>query len=441
MPHTRIEQQVVLALLCAGCQYDDFGDPLVCAPDVDAEQACDIFSAEEWSKVRELSIVTTWREVPASPGNRWADDGAAASLGQKLFFDECFAGTNPNKPKPRGKSCATCHQPDAALQEFFDHPDARRNTPTIIDVSFYEWWPWDGRRDSLWTMALLPIEGDPLSSDRLNVARRVRSAYGDEYLEIFCADAAEDDAHCTEDVPAIEGDWAIPGVPAWDSLTEVEQAAVNRTYVNVGKALEAYMRQIRSAQTRFDDFVAGDPDAIDDAAKRGLRLFIDSEIDCVDCHSGPDFSDDEFHVIGLPPTGWEDLGRYRAIEQVKEYEFNSDSPYSDDSDDGASGTLDPSAGDKGAFRTKHLRGVAQTGRFMHAGQFATLEETVRYYGEHDGTTAGLPYTILDDKIKQLDLSEDEIADLVAFLESLSFPPVSPFLYGTEADMAALPACN
>jgi cytochrome c peroxidase len=430
-------------LLFVACEAHDFGDAEVCV----GSQAgpCDIFTAQEWGESRRLSPGKFPMPKPASPTNGWADDATAAALGEKLFFDECFSGSNGVEPPPRGRSCATCHRPDASLQETFDHPDGKRNTPSLIDVADYEWWPWDGRTDSLWSMNLIPTEGEPLSSDRLTVARRMHGLYGDEYRAIFCPGAG--DGHCHVDYEALPGDWARPPRPeddpeestsSWSQLTAAEQDAVNRTYANYGKALEAYLRRLRSGPTPFDAFVAGDPDAISESAKRGLKLFV-GEAGCIECHEGPSLSDDDFHVIGLPGNGVASSGRKGAINEVLGSPFNTAGAYSDDPEDGKLDGLEAGDRDYGAFRTKHLRGVSATGRYMHAGILGSLEDVVRYYvdrGLEEGSLAG---AILDPALQPLDLTEDDIGDLVAFLESLDIPEVSQYITTTPEQVAAAAA--
>src|SRR5690606_11069544 len=99
-----------------------------------------------------------------------------------------------------------------------------------------------------------------------------------------------------------------------------------------GKAIAAYERLLISDDAPFDRFVAGDESAISAAAKRGLRLFI-GKAACVDCHSGPTFTDNEFYNTGVPQEGpnvpEEDLGRAEDLDGAKKHEFNTGSIYSD----------------------------------------------------------------------------------------------------------------
>ena len=123
------------------------------------------------------------------------------------------------------------------------------------------------------------------------------------------------------------------------------------------------------------------------AAVRGLQLFT-GKANCAACHSGPNFTDESFHNIGV---GGQDKGRAAIIQ-------------------------DPSL--VGAFKTPGLRNVLLTAPYMHDGSVPTLEEVVRFYnagGKHPQGVSEL--------IKPLHLTEDEIFDLVAFLGALTDPLV------------------
>jgi len=166
----------------------------------------------------------------------------------------------------------------------------------------------------------------------------------------------------------------------------------------VGKALAAFERTLVSKNSAFDRWVQGEDDALSPQAKRGLELFT-GKADCTACHKGPNFSDDKFHNIGIPGSGTTDKGRFDV-------------------------TGDPD--DLGAFKTPTLRNVALTAPYMHDGSIKTLREAVAHYEEVD-----LDFPNLDPLIDHWGLTEDEIDDIVVFLESLTGeqvrvdPPVLP----------------
>jgi cytochrome c peroxidase len=152
----------------------------------------------------------------------------------------------------------------------------------------------------------------------------------------------------------------------------------------IARALATYERTLVSPPTRFDDWVAGKADALTDAEIRGFQLFA-GKGRCISCHVGFDFTDHNFYDIGLPG---DDKGRGKEIGL----------PAADH-----------------AFKTPTLRELAWTAPYMHDGSQATLEDVLRHYEK-----GGVPRaTRSRDLPAKLRLSDDERADLVAFLESLS----------------------
>jgi cytochrome c peroxidase len=197
---------------------------------------------------------------------------------------------------------------------------------------------------------------------------------------------------------------------------------------NVGKAFEAYERLLVSNDAPFDRYVAGDYAALTGSAKRGLKLFI-GKAACDSCHQDRTFTDNDFHNTGVVQEAAPyDEGRFADVLRIIPSEtFSGAGIYSDDREAGArkiSGIAQLESM-KGQFRTKSLRHVAQTAPYFHDGSVPTLEAVVRFYNAGGGTT-GFPGT-KDPLMVPLNLSEQEIADLVAFLESLTGTPVPEHL--------------
>ena len=92
---------------------------------------------------------------PDSPSNRYADSALAIALGEQLFFDTRFS-------KNQQFSCASCHQPDNYFTDGLAVAKGvqatGRNTPTVVGSAWQRWFYWDGRKDSLWSQALIPFE-------------------------------------------------------------------------------------------------------------------------------------------------------------------------------------------------------------------------------------------------------------------------------------------
>jgi cytochrome c peroxidase len=151
----------------------------------------------------------------------------------------------------------------------------------------------------------------------------------------------------------------------------------------------------------------------------GMRLFI-GKGNCVNCHNGPLFTNNDFHNTGVPtvPTLPEDIGRAHGAPQVRVDEFNCLSHYSD-AQPAQCGELQfmKPEGEQiiRAFKVPSLRNVAERGPFMHAGQFTTLDEVLAHYNRAPAAPTG------HTELKPLNLSETEIAQLIAFLKTLSGP--------------------
>jgi len=363
---------------------------------------------------------------PADPTNAVADDSAAAVLGQAFFFDPRLSRT--------GKvSCFTCHDPKRGFGDGKALPDAfpvERNVPTLWNVAYNRWFFWDGRADSLWSQALQPLENPrEHGSTRLQIAHLLRSdgRLKALYEKVFGSIPDLDDVRR---FPAAGGPVNEapdgPNRKAWSSMAEEDRVVVDRIFSNVGKALEAYERRLLSRRAPFDVFVeglrTGDPAklaGLSASARIGLKIFI-GKGNCRLCHSGPAFSDGEFHNLGIPPSrGGPTASRFDAIPLAQQNPFSGKGVYSDDREAGAK-KLDylvhlPDSW--GQIKTPSLRNVAKTGPYMHQGQFRTLDEVVEFYSMLQGVLQAGHHerTIL----LPLFLDRKESAGLVAFLESLT----------------------
>jgi len=173
--------------------------------------------------------------------------------------------------------------------------------------------------------------------------------------------------------------------------------AVFGTDVNlqgIAEAIAAYERTVLSTNSAFDKYVLGAQKAMDEAAVRGLALF-KGKARCILCHNGPNFTDNQFHNLGVPQVGpmKEDLGRFAVSRAEK---------------------------DRGAFKTPTLRSITETAPYMHDGAFKTLEEVVEFMDQGGGSNPNL-----SPLVKPLNLTAEEKSDLVAFLKALAGEPI-PF---------------
>ena len=396
-----------------------------------------VLTPVEVTKVHAMSPLPA---VPADSTNQYADNSAAATLGQKLFFDKRYSGpltvaddmTNGGlgAAGEAGKiACASCHLA-RGLDDQRSRPNnvslgadfLSRNALPIVNSSFYRWTNWGGRFAAPWELPIAVVENAKnMNGDRMRVLHLVFDKYKADYEAVFGAleptigtDAVRFPASAK---PKATG--AADG--PWEMMADADRTIANRVFVNFAKALEAYQRQLVSRNAPFDKFVAGDAAMLATSEVRGLKLFI-GKAGCVGCHSGPHLSDGLFHNIGVAQTGAHvpaaDNGRFADITPLLASGMNVDSVFSDDR---ASGrltglTATPPDDTKAAFRTPSLRGVAETGPYMHAGQLATLEDVVAFYDRGGDTpSAGTK----EAAIKRLSLTSLERADLVAFLRTLS----------------------
>lgn len=405
--------------------------------------------------------------LPAAPvdvSNAYADNPKAAALGKRLFEEPLLSGAlldldadgGPDSLGLRGDtgkvSCAGCHEPESS---FLDTRSAfkqislgtgwtHRRTPTLFDVGQATIVMWGGRHSTLYAQVFGPIENPlEMNSSRLFVAQQIAALYRAEYEDVFGADALsplDDDARFPPLTPETTGckltspmdhPRALPpdplyechGMPRdgaeYDSMATDDQDLVTRVVVNMGKAIAAFERTLTCGPGRFDDWAHGAPEALDAAEKRGFELFV-GKGQCASCHSGPYFSDQRFHALGLAegPTrsgilNADDHGALRDLDAAINDPLGIKGPYSDGDDGRLPTTLDESL--DGAFRTPTLRCVGTRPSFMHSGLLRSLEEVVAFHdrgGDPADTHAGTS------ELVPLGLTQEEQADLVAFLRAL-----------------------
>ncbi len=363
------------------------------------------------AEIRAIAQHGPWPvKAPRDPSNRVSGNAAAIALGERVFFDPRFS--------VRGNvSCATCHIPERHWTDgrkvATGLGEVDRNTPSITNVALNRWFGWDGANDSLWAQSLRPMtdEREMGASDR-HVAALVRSDADLQcrYRKAFGSGPGSDD---------------------------------EAVFVDIAKALAAFQETQVSARTPFDDFrdalVRRDFAAAGrypESAQRGLKVFV-GKGSCNLCHFGPNFTHGEFHEVGIPiyrKTGGVDWGRHQGIKQLLASRFNLLGRYSDDAARSTAVStqhvvLAPQTFEQ--FRVPSLRNVALTAPYMHNGHLATLREVVRHYSVIDVSMLHAAHIYLsgeddiaeppptDKLLKRLDLSEREIDDVVAFLETLS----------------------
>lgn len=388
---------VAIVLALAGCQRDGL--------------------TEEQKKIAQSLSLDALPPLPTDPTNAVADEPRAAALGATLFNDTSFS-------RDGRVACGTCH---VAEKQFQDQLPlgvgvgiTNRRTMPLTGVAWSPWLFWDGRKDSLWSQALGPVESlVEHGVTRAFVAHRLAGAYRPRYESLFgpMPDLAT--------VPPSAGPYGTDEEKAaWTAMAEGDREAVNRVYANFGKAIAAFERSLVFPETRFDRYAralaSGRPmtaeAAFDSDEIEGLKLFI-GKGRCINCHNGPRFADDHFHNTGVPPAPDlpDDTGRAEGVKLVATDEFNCLGRYSDGNENDC-GELKfmVREGEElmRAFKTPSLRGVASRPPYMHAGQIATLEAALQHYSTAPAAPAG------HSELEPANFTTEEKAALIAFLKTL-----------------------
>lgn len=409
----------------------------------DAAQAAP--PAEHWSEADKATLgsmhLSRLPPPPVDPSNAVEDRPEAVALGRRLFADVRLS-------RDGRVACASCHDPARGFQD--GRPlgqgvgTGTRRTMPIAGAAHSPWQFWDGRKDSLWSQALGPLEdAAEHGANRARLVRTLQQHYRAEYEGLFGP------------FPSLQGIAADAGPlgdadarAAWARLSDGQRDAVNRAFANLGKAIAAYERTLVPAESRFDRYVvavlAADPagqQVLTRQEVNGLRLFI-GKARCATCHNGPLLTDRHFHNTGVPQRdpARPDRGRSAALAPLLADEFNCLGRYSD----AAAGacqelrfvaTDDPAM--EGAFKTPGLRDVAARAPYMHAGQLDSLEAVVAHYARAPAATVGRS-ELAGAGRGPLRLSEAEARDLVAWLKALG-PAPAPRAATRPAAAAARPS--
>ena len=302
-------------------------------------------------------------------------------LGKLLYFD-------PRISLDGTVSCATCHNPDKgwtdqmAFSIGIEGQVGGRSAPTILNTAYGQTMFWDGRAPSLEGQAQGPIQNSiemgKQSYEQIITRLRTIPGYTEQFKKVFGTDVTLD---------------------------------------GLAKAIAAFERVAAlSGNSKYDKYIKGDLKALNESEKRGMVLFgirpSDDDVDfkysvsqnlkralCTSCHVGANFSDEQFHNLGI---GWNekeskfaDLGRF-VIAPI--------------------GAKNPA--DIGAFKTPTVRDIAHTAPYMHDGSLDTLEAVVEHYAK-----GGNANPHLDKDIQALKLTAEEKADLVAYMKALDGEPI------------------
>jgi cytochrome c peroxidase len=218
----------------------------------------------------------------------------------------------------------------------------------------------------------------------------VNVAYGQDFMWDGRAESLEEQAlgpiktDVEMNLPPEQMIERLKHIRSYEALFQSVFPTEGITPVTVAKAIATYERTVVSGRAPFDAWIEGDQSAISDAAKRGFFLF-NTKAHCAACHSGWNFSDGSFHDIGLPD---EDVGRGKFLPSVAKMQH--------------------------AFKTPSLREIKHRDPYMHDGSIATIAAVVEQYDK-----AGVERPSRSDEIHPLNLTGQEKADLISFINTLS----------------------
>ena len=373
-------------------------------------------SDTQWGQVRTFDV--TLLGLPEDPSNRFLGNPAAIRLGELLFEDKGLSASNEI-------SCATCHQ----RERFFTDGEKtsigskrlNRNSPSLVGTAYWDWYYWDGRRDSLWAQALTPLEttGEMDNTRTGVVAHVTREVNLRRQLEEMLGHEVEP---LDAGVPETAGPFGnAVAKDEWHRLPPETQDQINDQFATIGKALAAYQATLTFEPNAIDRMIASnDVSTLSSAEVAGLQLFLDAgKTQCLRCHNGPLYSNGGFHNVGtgIGSNGQQDFGRMLGLQAVWYDPFRCDGNFSDaDPDDCrhlqfAPRTQMPTTM-TGAFKVPTLRNVVATAPYFHDGRFETLEEVMAFYLDPPEQTE------TDHELPPLDLTEEEVAQIVAFLKIL-----------------------
>ena len=310
-------------------------------------------------------------------------------LGRHLFYDKRLSSD-------ASMSCATCHQQEKAFtdgkarSEGIDGTLGGRSAMSLANAGYLPVLTWmNPNLNSLEIQALIPIFGEhpvemgmagreQLLFERLKAEPRYRKLFAEAFPN-----------------ESTSGDEALYSLST------------------VTKALAAFQRSLVSFRSTFDQYrYEGKQEALSASAKRGESLFFGEKMECYHCHGGLNFNDNVQHSrMPFPELGFHNTGLY-DIDGKGSYPKKNP------------GIIEITglASDTGKFRTPTLRNIALTAPYMHDGSIPTLAEVIRSHYARAGRASmefGQPNPLRSEFLQGFEVTDQEVADLVVFLESLT----------------------
>ncbi|TQO37511.1 cytochrome c peroxidase [Arenibacter algicola] len=306
------------------------------------------------------------------------DNPKTIALGELLFQD-------PQLSKDNMMSCASCHNPNKGFSDGLPKSISNqegvfteRNAQTLMDAGYSTRYFWDMRASDLERQVIHVIDNDlEFNTDFDAIVNKLNK--NDNYNKLFKE--------------------AYGGI----NTEDINQRSISN-------ALAAYVNSLKSFNSPFDKYVRNETKEYPESAKRGFNLFM-GKAACGSCHFAPVFNGT------IPPFYLESESEVLGITQG----FDSIAPRLDtDLGRMANGLkLDNHPFLRNSFKTVTVRNAALTAPYMHNGLFDTLEEVLAFYNLGGGAGMGLEVENQTLPDTPLDLSQQEIADIIAFMETLT----------------------
>ncbi|MEK6260514.1 MAG: cytochrome c peroxidase [Planctomycetota bacterium] len=313
---------------------------------------------------------------------------AKIELGRQLYFDTRLSSDNT-------VSCASCHHPDEGYgrnTQFgigVQGQQGGRNSPVSFNRILSSLQFWDGRAASLEEQAKGPI-ANPIemanTHEKAIATLKSIPGYVQQFEAVFGAKGLNIDT-VAQAIASFER-CLVTGPSPYDfaeQLKRFEKLSADDIADIKADDPELYATYLKAVEEAKKS-------PLSDSARRGRELYFSERINCAACHVGANLADEKYHNIGVGmDKPMPDEGRFAITKKPEDW---------------------------GAFKTPTLRNVAQSGPYMHDGSQKTLEEVVEHYNK-----GGIPNKNLSNKIKKLDLKDQEKKDLVDFMKACtgSFP--------------------
>ncbi len=287
-------------------------------------------------------------------------------LGRFLFYDKRLSGSN-------NTSCASCHIQEFAFSDnkqfsIGEEGPTSRNSMSLTNLLWQDKFFWDGRSKTLEEQALIPIQN---------------KTEMDQNLDSLILE--------------------LKAIPMYSKLFMKAYGSEEITTAKIARAIAQFEKILISSDSKFDQFLSGDTTVLDSKEKNGYKLFMSVPnpsqgirgAACGACHKSPFFLSYTYQNNGLDSV-FIDLGL---------------------------GSITHNRLDNGKFKVPSLRNIALTSPYMHDGRFSGLKEVLYHYNSNvinSHTLASfLQGTSNSKEAKSLGLTDDEIDNIIAFLNTLS----------------------